>query len=170
MSSYFRKLIDQLPWFLKPQIVGLALATGFVLLLLVVGLGFLTRNQNSPVSETTAMMNVISAPTATSPAPTQPVDLTPTAQGESEGEKPGEDIILDAYVQITGTGGTGLRFRLTPSLNGQVKFVASEAEIFLVKDGPLDADGYTWWYLVGPFDETRNGWAVSNYLALTQNP
>jgi hypothetical protein len=170
MSHSFRKLIDQLPWFLKPQIVGLALTTGLVLLLLVVGLGFLTRNQNSPVSKTTAILNVISAPTATSPAPTQLVDSTPTAQGESEGEKPGGDIFLDAYVQITGTGGTGLRVRLTPSLSGQVKFVASEAEIFLVKDGPLDADGYTWWYLVGPFDETRNGWAASNYLVLTQNP
>ena len=48
--------------------------------------------------------------------------------------------------------------------------MASEAEIFIVKDGPIEADGYTWWYLLGPFDETRNGWAVSNYLVLAQNP
>lgn len=170
MSSTFRKILNQLPWFLKPQIVGLALATGVILLLLTVSLSFLTRSQRSPGSETTAIMNVISAPTATSPAPTQLVDLTPTAPGGIEGEKPGEGIILGAYVQITGTGGTGLRFRQTPSISAQVKFVASEAEIFIVKDGPIDADGYTWWYLLGPFDETRNGWAVSNYLVLAQNP
>lgn len=170
MSSSFQKFINQLPWFLKPQIVGLALATGIFLLILLLGLGFLTRSQTSPGSETTAIMNVISAPTGTSPAPTQPVNLTPTAQGGIEGERPGENIIRDAYVQITGTGGTGLRFRQTPSITAQVNFVASEAEIFIVKDGPVQTDGYTWWYLVGPFDETRNGWAVSDYLALTQNP
>jgi hypothetical protein len=45
-----------------------------------------------------------------------------------------------------------------------------EAEVFQVRDGPRDVDGYVWWFLVAPTDETRGGWAVSNYLAVVQNP
>jgi len=48
--------------------------------------------------------------------------------------------------------------------------LGSEAEVFRVQDGPREVDGYTWWYLVGPFDETRRGWAVANYLQIVQNP
>jgi hypothetical protein len=39
-----------------------------------------------------------------------------------------------------------------------------------VEDGPKDVDGFTWWYLVGPYDASRRGWAVSNYLSVVQNP
>ncbi len=170
MNSTLRRFFDQLPWFLKPQIIGLAFVTGLFLLVTVIGLGYLTRSDPIKSPKTTAILNIISAPTATLPVPTPSLDLTPASEGEPGLESAGEGIVLDGYVQITGTGGTGLRFRLTPSLAGQVKFVASEAEIFIVKDGPMDADGYQWWYLVGPFDETRNGWAVSDFLALTQNP
>jgi len=170
MSSSIKQIIAQLPWFLKPRIVGLVVITGLFLLMVVLGLGLLTRNEPSQQPKATAILNIISAPTITLPAPTPTPDLSPTQAGVSEGNPAGEGIVLDAYVQITGTGGTGLRFRLTPSLAGQVKFVASEAEIFVVKDGPVEADGYQWWHLVGPFDDTREGWAVSNYLAIAQNP
>jgi hypothetical protein len=83
---------------------------------------------------------------------------------------PAGEISIGAYVQILDTGGAGLRLRSEPSLNGQVLLLGSEAEVFEVKDGPVEMDGYTWWYLVGPFDETRRGWAVANYLNLVQNP
>jgi hypothetical protein len=48
--------------------------------------------------------------------------------------------------------------------------LGAEEEIFLVIDGPQQADNYIWWYLEGPFDDTRHGWAVSNFLRLVQNP
>jgi hypothetical protein len=73
-------------------------------------------------------------------------------------------------VQIIGTGGDGLRLRDQPGLDGKVLLLGSEAEVFRVQDGPREVDGYTWWYLVGPFDETRRGWAVANYLQIVQNP
>jgi len=75
-----------------------------------------------------------------------------------------------AYIQVLGTGGDGLRLRDQPGLDGQVLLLASEAEVFQVTDGPVELDGFTWWYLVGPFDETRFGWGVSNYLELVQKP
>jgi hypothetical protein len=48
--------------------------------------------------------------------------------------------------------------------------LGAEAEVFQVSDGPREIDGYTWWYLVGPYDESRRGWAVANYLSVVQNP
>lgn len=170
MFSSIRGMIDSLPWFLKPKFAGLAVASGIFLLIVVLGLGFVTRNHSEQLAQATAVMNIISAPTLTQSFPTSQPELSPPEGGTTQENPIGEDIVLDAYVQITGTGGDGLRFRNSASLNGQVKFIASEAEIFIVKDGPVDADGYIWWYLVGPFDEARNGWAVSNYLALAQNP
>jgi len=82
---------------------------------------------------------------------------------------PGE-ITLGAHVQVTGTSGDGLRLRAEPSIGSQVRLLGSEAEVFRVDDGPLTVDGFIWWYLVGPFDENRRGWAVSNYLKVVQNP
>ncbi len=73
-------------------------------------------------------------------------------------------------MQVVGTGGTGLRLRDEAGLNGKVNTLGGEAEVFQVKDGPKDLDGYTWWYLVGPYDANRRGWAVANYLKIIQNP
>jgi hypothetical protein len=82
---------------------------------------------------------------------------------------PGE-MAIGAYVQVTGTGGDGLRLRDQPGLNSNVLMVASEAEVFRVVDGPVVSDEYSWWHLQGPFDETRHGWAVVSYLEIVQNP
>ncbi len=32
------------------------------------------------------------------------------------------------------------------------------------------ADGYTWWYLVAPYDSTRAGWAAADFLAVVPSP
>jgi hypothetical protein len=79
-------------------------------------------------------------------------------------------VDIGAFVEITGTGGDGLRLRAEPGLDSDVRMLGGEAEVFQIRDGPREADGYTWWYLVALIDETRNGWAVSNYLAVVQNP
>ena len=127
------------------------------------------RGATSPAAFVTAVLNVIPAPTLTPP-------LTIAADGEAGATtqippSPVPGIIsINAYVQISGTGGTGLRLRSEPGLNGAVQLIGSESEIFITKDGPRDVDGYTWWYLVGPFDESRAGWAVANYLIVVQGP
>jgi hypothetical protein len=79
-------------------------------------------------------------------------------------------IGVGAYVQINGTGGDGLRLRSDPSLEGEVRFLALEAEVFQVQDGPQECSGYIWWFLVAPYDEKVRGWAVSNFLTVVQNP
>jgi hypothetical protein len=115
-------------------------------------------------------LNVIPAPTATVPAPTMtvPPQLTPTSLVPPS--PPPGVIAVGAYVQISGTGGDGLRLRTEPGLDNEVRILGSESEVFQVEDGPKDIDGYTWWYLVGPYDSSRRGWAVSNYLSVVQSP
>ena len=127
-----------------------------------------SRQVGPVAAPATAILNVIPAPTSTPIPPTAPAG---NAETTTVPPSPVPGVIsLNAYVQVSGTSGGGLRLRAEPGLNGSVLLLGSEAEIFIVKDGPRDADGYTWWYLVGPFDETRAGWAVANYLVVVQGP
>ncbi len=143
----------------------LLLATGLALLLF-------TRPSPKTLIPVTAVVTVIPAPTAVPPTPTLAATNTPapTSASDLPPSPPPGVIVKDAYVQITGTGGDGLRLRTEPGLKADVRTLGAEAEVFLVQDGPRQVDGYTWWYLVGPYDSSRRGWAVSNYLAVVQNP
>lgn len=153
-----------------PLVIAGAVAFGVLLAGAVLFLLWITRAPQVPAGQPTAALTVIPAPTATPvvvPAtPTLPAG--PTATGLPL--PPPGDVSLESYIQITGTGGDGLRLRSEPGLDSDVRMLGAEAEVFIVKDGPEEADGYTWWYLVGPADETRRGWAVANYLMVVQNP
>jgi len=54
--------------------------------------------------------------------------------------------------------------RGAPGLDGTVNFTAMDSEAFLVIDGPVEADGYIWWHLEAPYDQTRNGWSAGDFL------
>ena len=69
---------------------------------------------------------------------------------------------------MTGTGTTGLRIRAQPGLQGEVRFLGIEAEVFRIIDGPRQADDYTWWHLQAPYDESLHGWAVADFLSVIQ--
>jgi hypothetical protein len=73
-------------------------------------------------------------------------------------------IGVGAYVQVSGTEGAGLRMRADPGLGTAIKFTALDSEVFLVIDGPIEDDGYTWWHLEAPYDQTRNGWSAGDFL------
>jgi hypothetical protein len=79
-------------------------------------------------------------------------------------------IAIGSYVQVTGTGTVGLRMHEDASLDSDTQFLGMDTEVFKVSDGPRQADGYTWWYLVAPYDPARHGWAVANYLSAIANP
>jgi hypothetical protein len=81
-----------------------------------------------------------------------------------------DEIGVGAYVKVAGTGGEGLRLRDKPGLEGNVRLLGGETEVFIVNEGPLEVDGYTWWYLVGSYDENREGWAAADYLSIVDNP
>lgn len=106
------------------------------------------------------------------PTPTSEGDAhqTPNALEATPESTPDGELAVGAYVQVTGTGGDGLRLRDQPGLSGKVLLVGSESEVFEVDDGPVDLDGYVWWRLKGPFDPSRQGWAVASFLAVVQKP
>ena len=45
-----------------------------------------------------------------------------------------------------------------------------DVEVFEVREGPQEADGHTWWYLVAPYDESRAGWAAAEFLGAIPSP
>jgi hypothetical protein len=89
------------------------------------------------------------------------IEPTPTA---TPGQSAGGQFPLDSYVQITGTGGNGLRLRANPGTGSSVNFVAAESEVFKVVGGPEPLGEYEWWQLVAPYDSSRTGWAAGDYL------
>jgi hypothetical protein len=90
----------------------------------------------------------------------------PTAQATDQptGVAAGGPVGQGMLVEVVGTGTDGLRLRASPGLQSATNLVAFENEVFEVQDGPDQADGRTWWYLVNPYDNRQYGWGVAEYL------
>jgi len=150
--------------FNKWVILGALILAGLLTLITALSIGWGSSPQASDVGFAPANLTMIVAPTATSNVPptatVDPFAPSPTPTG----------LAVGSYAQITGTEGEGLRIRSEPGLTGESVFLGLDSEVFLVQDGPRDADGYTWWYLVAPYDETRAGWAASEFLTYIPAP
>ncbi len=144
-------------------ILGALLFAGCLLLITLISVGWMRPYPAGQVGFVPADLTLIAPPTETvlPPATSTPSGtLTPP---------PGQ-IAIGAYVQISGTGTDGLRIRSAPGLSSDTVFSGEESETFQVKDGPQQADGYTWWYIVAPYDTTRAGWAAADFLAVVPAP
>ena len=150
--------------FNKWVILGALLLTGFLLLITAISIGITSGRQPSDVGFAPADVTIIPAPTSTSGAPP-----TPTIDPFAPTPAP-TGIALGNYVQITGTNGEGLRVRSEPGLNGNPEFLGFDSEVFIIQDGPRSVDGYVWWYLVAPYDQSRAGWAAADFLAYIPPP
>jgi hypothetical protein len=118
-----------------------------------------------------AVLTIIPAPTST---PTYVIPtLTPTPDAAlitaTPTPLPGA-YAVGVYVQISGTEGQGLHLRAQPGLNNAALFLGYDAEVYKITDGPVQANGYTWWYLTAPYDQARSGWAVQDYLSVIPSP
>jgi hypothetical protein len=150
----------------KSMIVALILGGGlFGFLLFLINF---TRPSRAPVGAVTAALTVIPSFSSTA---------TPTIEESNFPEVPEETATLEpgvmgigAFVQVSGTDGDGLRLRQGPGLDYEMQFLGLDGELFQVGDGPIEADGYTWWFVIGSYDETRQGWAAADFLALVPNP
>lgn len=155
-------LLHPLPW-----LIGLGLAV----LLLVGGWAALTHSAPTPAPPTTlptAALVVLPAPTLTAtPTPLLPT-ATPTLPPDIPPSPEPGVFQVGSLVQISHTGGLGLRLRAAPGLDSEVRYVGLESEVFRIQDGPVEADGFTWWYLVALYDPERQGWGAANYLTLVQ--
>lgn len=143
----------------------ITLLTSFILVvgMVLAGLAVLFLGRNpAHMSGATPEITRITAPTLT-PTTVRP-EITPTPTATSIFFLPEGVIGVGAYVQVSGTGGAGLRMRGEPGLDGPINFSALDSEVFLVIDGPVEADGYIWWHLEAPYDQTRNGWSAGDFL------
>ena len=105
------------------EIIGAILVAVGLLLIVLLMLNF-TRPSKQPVGLVTAILTVIPAPTET-PLPPAP-ENTPTPQADAP-QGPGEGALyVGAYVQVTGTGGDGLRIRGGPGLSNEQQYLALE--------------------------------------------
>ena len=151
-------------FFNKWVVAGALAFTSLLTLTTAIAIGLTSSHQTSSVGFAPADLTVIPAPTGTSGAPPTPtIDpfASPTAPA---------GLAIGNYVQITGTEGQGLRIRAEPGLDGAFEFLAYDSEVFVVQDGPREVDGYTWWYLVAPYDQTRKGWAAADFLTYVPAP
>lgn len=154
----FRQLFNR--W----VILGALGVAGLLTLITAISIGLMSPRQTTTVGFVPADVTVIAAPSSTSSAPATPtIDPfapTPTPTG----------LVAGNYVQISGTEGQGLRIRAAPGLDGEFVFLGFDSEVFVVRDGPREVDGYVWWYLVAPYDETRAGWAAADFLSFIPAP
>ena len=117
----------------------------------------------TPSASAQPLFTVLPPPTLTPPQPVV-IAAEETATPIAPTPLPGF-VGVGGTVSVAGTGRDGLRLRETPSLGGRILLVALDNEVFMVRDGPRESDGYTWWYLEGLIDQSRKGWGVQNYLA-----
>jgi hypothetical protein len=149
-----------------PGIVTLAIGAGcFIGFLLALNY---SRPPRAPDGAVTAALTVIPSLSGTNTPSASEILLTdiPVASATLEPDQMGQG----AFVQVSGTEGDGLRLRQGPGLNYEMQFLGLDGELFQVMDGPVEADGYSWWFVVGSYDETRQGWAVTDFLELVPKP
>ena len=131
----------------------------------------LVRRPAAPAPDLTpasAVLTVIPAPTST--PRNLPPTLTPIPPTAMPSPTPAAgEIAIGVYVQVA-TGGDALRVREEPGLSTAPLFLAFDSEVFLVTNGPQQADGYTWWYLTASYDASRAGWAAQDFLTVIPSP
>jgi hypothetical protein len=145
-------------WLIGVIVAGLAFAT------MMIVVWMLHPPTGLSLALSTAEVTVVPAPTLTQVIAITQATITATPYVSPEG------ISVGGYVQITGTGGIGLRLREGPGTSFAQRFLGMEDEVYLVKDGPKDVDGLTWWYLEAPYDKNRTGWAAAKYLEAIKPP
>jgi hypothetical protein len=144
-------------------VIVIALIVGLMLFAALISLIFMSIPDQSSQSQG-PVVTLIPYSTATI-VPTQTVSIedfdTPPVVIEG--------LTVGTVVQIVDTGGLGLRLRANPGTGGTIQFVGQELELFTVVNGPVEQDGYVWWYLESPYDASRSGWAAASYLMVIES-
>jgi len=153
---------------LSPPILISAVGMGCLILAMGI-LGARLLSGNGGEAQANSALTVIAGQTSTPYVPTPTATRFPTSTPNMRPSPLPGMIGVGSTVQIFGTEGSGLNIRSEPGLTGTVRFVALDSEIFEVQDGPQVVNDITWWFLVTPLDENRNGWAAANYLSLVSS-
>jgi hypothetical protein len=144
-------------------------AAGVLVLAAVLSITAVARRASGGGQEAAPVVTLIPRPSPTEMVPPSPTALpTETPQPAAVPDSATGRIDVGLIVEVYGTEGDGLRLRADPGTAGTIQLLAGETEVFVVQDGPVEADGRTWFYLVSPSDASRAGWAVADYLRLAQ--
>lgn len=147
------------------------LILGVIVFIVALFNGYISRLSNHSRVSVLPGLTVVVVPTETLPEPTlQDTHIsTPTLTSTS---LPSTTVEIDIgeLVIVAGTDGDRLRIRTQPGLSSEIGFLAYENDVFQVENGPVEQDGYIWWFLVNPYDGSKSGWAVENYLRRMDNP
>lgn len=153
-------------------------ACAFGMLALVITLGGDAAPGGQPVIQVVAPMQ-----TPTSPLDALLTTPTPTLQRVNDGGNQFFDLLgptleavqftatpvmisVGAHVTVDVDG--GLNVRPEPTVNNVERFRANFGEIFIVIDGPQNANGFTWWLIQDVNNSARGGWAVGEFLQVAQ--
>lgn len=141
--------------------IGAMIGFAIIFAVLFIGPWFTSSGLTAGPSPVVTVIANPSATTTLTPSPTGTATQvpTPTATPPEAGE-----LSVGELVEVTGTSGDGLRLREAPGLDSTILMLAFENEVFEVREGPSEQDGYLWWYLVNPYDESKVGWGASNFL------
>ena len=148
-------------------VLGALGIAGLLIVITLISIGWTKPDSVRELGFAPADLTVIPAPTST---PNVTPSFTPDPLLVGTPTLAPDVIGVGGFVQIAGTDGEGLRLRADPGLNGTPIFLGYDEEVFEVRDGPQEADGYVWWYLVAPYDETRAGWAAADFLGAIPSP
>ena len=111
--------------------------------------GRVVQRGTCAIEEPTATKTPSPTPTRT-PRPTRP-PTPPPRTGIRQG----------VNVRVVKTGGERLRIREKPSTDAKILLRVEEGTILEVVDGPVTADGYTWWKVKRG---STVGWTARNWL------
>ncbi len=167
-----------LPWWsLALMLVGV-LVVSFGLVALV----YLLGNPTGTVDSATPIIRIITAEPTSATAQQLPTAQSPATQVVTGGSAPSSlaldgptleavqftptpaPIAVGIQIAVEGVNENMLNVRQAPGISNAVVFRAEEESVFMIAEGPTQADGFTWWRLQDPNDPTRSGWAVANYL------
>ncbi|MGC4191626.1 MAG: SH3 domain-containing protein [Thermomicrobiales bacterium] len=117
-----------------------------------------TEQANVPTATTAVIATV--APTQP-PSPTEPpAEPTATTATENQATPPST-----GQIEIGGTVTTNdadINMRLDATTSGEIVTTLAQGESLTVIDGPVEADGHTWWQVED--GSGNSGWVVADYL------
>ncbi len=137
------------PFFLTLTLLGVLALAGFWVL------NWQPRLSNDAISQ--SVSGVAAALPSASPAlalPTAP-PVTPTPPAPTP--QPAPTIRVGSLVRVVNVGAAALRARRNPGLNQPVQVRFAEGSEVTILEGPVEADGYTWWRVQG---QAGNGWSA----------
>jgi hypothetical protein len=131
---------------------ALLLAAG--VLVVVVAAVVIFRGRAPATTARLAAEPVTALPSA--PVPTR-TPLFPTPTPTPSPTAASTQLRVGGQAQVANTGGNNLRGRKAPKLSAAPTAAFKEGEQVTILEGPVDADGYTWWRVEG---KGGTGWSA----------